>query len=233
MRNRKVSDILYSLLTRYMGAMGMMLYAFDPKDPEDKKLLDDAVAAATEALAKKNRELLEEKKKLQKETGIKPEDMERLETELETVKGQLAEAQKAVKTATKQAEDAAKALEGESSYTRGLLVDQGLTAALMEAGVKNPVHLKAAAALLKTGNSIEVKVDGANRTATVGDKPLAEFVKAWSQSDEGKAFVSAPGNSGSGAGGGSGGGTPAGNLGGTPAERAAAFKAQFPELNSN
>ena len=54
---------------------------------------------------------------------------------------------------------------------------------------------------------VVLTADGENRIAKVGDKPLAEFVKAWAVSDEGKAFVDAPGNSGGGAhGGGSGGG---------------------------
>lgn len=235
MRTRKISDILYGWITRYMAFTGMTLYAFDPKDPADKKLLDDAVAAAvkdaTEGLSEKNKELLAEVKSLKRGREIKPEQLEALESENEELKSKLKDAEKATTTAKKAAEDAGKALEQESGYTRGLLVDQGLTAALMDAGVKNPVHLKAAAALLKSGNAIEVKVDGGTRSAVVGDKPLADFVKAWSQSDEGKAFVSATPNSGSGAGGGSGGGSQAGNMGGTPAERAAAIKAQFPELS--
>lgn len=207
-------------------------YAFDPNDPADAKVLEDAVKAATDALAAKNKQLLGELKTAKKGQEIDPAAYAALEQERDTLTGQLDEANKSLKAAQKAVADTTKALEGEQGFTQRLLVDNGLMAALGEAGVKNPVHLKAAAALIRSSAKVEVKVDGDARTAVVGDKSLGEFVKAWAASDDGKAFVTAPVNSGGNAsgGGGGGGGGGAGNLGGKPAERVDAIKARFPEL---
>jgi hypothetical protein len=178
--------------------------AFDPNDPADKKILADAIAEATGKLETKRDELIAELRAARKKGEIDPKDMERLENELDAVKGQLTEAQKAAKDATKRAETAEKSLTAEQAATQRLLVDQGLTAALTEAGVTNPVMLKAAAAMLR-GEKIEIATDGDNRVAKIGDKLLGDHVKAWAAGDEGKAFVNAPNNGGGGAGGSGGG----------------------------
>jgi hypothetical protein len=78
-------------------------------------------------------------------------------------------------------------------------LDLGLNSALTAAGVK-PELQKAASALLR-GNA-ELSDDG---QISLGGKPLADAIKAWAGSDEGKAFV-ANGNEGGGAPGGGGGG---------------------------
>lgn len=211
---------------------GLTFYAFDPKDPADAKILEDAIAEAVGKLDKKNKELLAELKDARKKGEIDPAKYDALESERDELRDKLAQAEKAKTTAEKAAATATEALKGEQGYTQRLLVDNGLNAALMEAGVKNPVHLKAAAALLRASASIEVKVDGEARKAVVGDKDLAAFVKEWSQSDDGKAFVTAPHNSGGGAGGGDGKGhQTAGNIGGNKDERTAAIAAKFPELS--
>jgi hypothetical protein len=178
--------------------------AFDPNDPADKKILADAIAEATGKLETKRDELIAELRAARKKGEIDPKDMERLENELDAVKGQLTEAQKAAKDATKRAETAEKSLTAEQAATQRLLVDQGLTAALTEAGVTNPVMLKAAAAMLR-GEKIEIATDGESRVAKIGDKLLGDHVKAWAAGDEGKAFVNAPNNGGGGAGGSGGG----------------------------
>lgn len=204
--------------------------AFDANDPADQKILEEAVTAAVAKLDKKNKELQSELRKAKQGAEIDPADVERLERELETATNQLAEANKQLKTVSKQAEDAAKALEGEKGYTSKLLVENGLNAALLESGVKNPAHVKAAAALIRTSGQIEIAAEGETRVAKINGKPLADFVKEWAGSDDGKAFVSAPNNAGGGAPGGQQGGAgtpPVGNLGGTPAERVAAINARF------
>lgn len=71
----------------------------------------------------------------------------------------------------------------------------GLTSALDEINVK-PELRKAALALLKTTANIDD--DG---RITLGEKPLADAISAWSKSDEGKAFI-ANGSTGGGANGG-------------------------------
>lgn len=169
--------------------------------------LDAAIAEAKEAQDAKNRELLAEvkalKADLRKTQEIKPEDFAALEGELEATRAKLAEATKQAKDATKLAEDAKKQLEGESAFTRKLLVENGLRAELAAAGVTNPVHQKAAIAMHAA--MVEIGIDGENRVAKVGDKALADFVKEWAASDEGKHFVAAPINQGGGAPGGKGG----------------------------
>lgn len=197
---------------------------FDANDPETKEALAAAVADAVGKLESKNRELVAELRKAKKGAELDPAEVERLEADLEATRAQLADANKQLKAEKKAAEDAGKALEGERGALQSLLVDNGLSAALLEAGVKNPAHLKAAAALLKTSNAIEIVAgDGGVRTAQVGGKPLAEFVKSWAAGDDGKAFVAAPVNTGGGAaGGGAGaGGNVKANMGGTAEERRA------------
>jgi hypothetical protein len=82
-----------------------------------------------------------------------------------------------------------------------LLIDNGLSEALIKVGVK-PELSKAVKALF--AGQAQIKIDGNNRSALIGDKPLADFINEWSKSDEGKHFVLASSNSGGGAQGGGG-----------------------------
>ncbi len=192
-------------LASYVGASGLMLYAYDPKDPDTIAALDAAVEAAVDKLALKNKELLSELKKAKKGAEIDPQTVADLETQVEKLQGELTAAQKATKDALKAAETATAQLGDESKFTQQLLIDNGLTAALVEAGVKNPAQLKAVTAMMR--GSVAIKVEGAARKAVVGDKELVAYVKEWSLSDEGKQFVAAPQNSGGGSkGSGAGGG---------------------------
>lgn len=177
--------------------------SIDLESPEAKAAIKAAVEEATAALAAKNKELLGELKEARKGKTINPEDVEKLESRIEELTGQLTEAQKTAKTATKQAEAAAKQLADAEGFTQRLLVDNGLTDALTKAGVSNPVHLKAAKALLS--GQVQIVADGDSKVAKVGEKALADFIGEWAKGDEGKFFVAAPNNSGGGANGGSGG----------------------------
>jgi hypothetical protein len=209
-------------------------HAFDPDDADTKAGIAAAVDAAIEGLKKKNDELLGKLRKAQEKSGegIDRAEFERMEAERDEARANLAEAQKQHKAAMKQATDASEALKAEQGFTSRLLIDNGLTTALTEAGVKNPAHLKAAAALLKSNGQLQIVTEGDNRVVKAGDKALGDFVKAWAGGDEGKAFVTAANNSGGGAhgSGGSQGGSHTGNMGGTPAERQAAIAAKYPEL---
>ncbi len=198
MKNR-ISEILYRLISQYCYKTGLVLHAFDPKDPADVALLDERIAQAIEPLANKNKELLGEVKKLKKGAEVDPAVVEQLEAKVEKLEGDLVTANKAAKDATKLAETQAAQLADESGFTQKLLIDNGLTAELVANGVKDPALLKASIAMLRSG--VTIKADGKERTAMVGDKALAAHVKEWSQSDEGKAFVSAKANTGGGAGG--------------------------------
>ena len=182
--------------------------AFDANDKETKaalaKAVKDAVDEAVTGLQAKNTELLGKLKKATKDATISPEDHAALQAELDDTEAKLATALKEAKAATKAADDAKKAFEGESKVAHNLLVDNGLSAALLENGVKKASYLKAAKAML--AGQVVLTVDGDKRIAKVGDKALADFVKEWAGSDEGKSFVDAAVNSGGGANGGAGGG---------------------------
>lgn len=168
--------------------------------PEEKSALAAAIDEAVQGLKTKNAELIDKNKKLQKGQEIDPQTVVDLENQLDAMKGELTTAQKAAKEAAKTAETATKALQAESGFTQKLLVDNGLVSELTKHGVTNPVHLKAAQAMLRSG--VQIVADGDNRTAKFGDKPLADYVKEWATGDEGKHFVAAPSNSGGGAQGG-------------------------------
>ena len=177
--------------------------AIDLNDPEVKAAIkaaaDAAVSEATAGLIAKNQELLGKVKKLQKDAAIDPAEYQALSEAKDTAEAKLAEALKTVKQATAQAEKDRKALEAETGYVSKLLIDNGLTDALLKAGVK-PEMSKAVKAML-TGQ-VSLKVEGDKRLAVVGDKALGDFVTEWAQSDEGKHFVAAPANQGGGANGG-------------------------------
>lgn len=192
----------FSMLTAYMGRAGLMLYAVDPNDQEVQEAIKAAVEAATKPLIEKRDELLGEVKKLRKDSAIKPEDFERLEAERDDLQAKLTQANKDLKTATATAEKATKALTDEQGFTTRLLADNGLSDALVKAGVNNPAHLKAVKAML--AGQVQIVADGDTRVAKVGDKALADYVTEWAKSDEGKHFVSAAQNNGGGAHGGAG-----------------------------
>jgi hypothetical protein len=165
-----------------------------------KEAVDAATEEAVEGLKKKNSELIGKLKAAQKDSAIDPAEHQALQAELDATTAKLTEANKAVKLAITESEKIKKAYENESKVAHNLLVENGLSVALLEAGVKNPAYQKAAKAML--AGQVILTADGENRIAKVGDKPLAEFIKFWAVSDEGKAFVDAPANGGGGASGG-------------------------------
>jgi hypothetical protein len=200
-------EIAFVWLTSYMGRAGLILYAgeFDASTPEAKAAIKDAVekavAEATEGLADKNKQLLAELKEAKKGKTIDPSEVADLERQVETLQGDLKKAQGELKTANATAEKATKDLATEQAFTQKLLVDNGLGDELVKAGVSNPVHLKAVKAIL--ASQVKIVADGENRNAMVGDKKLADFVKEYAASDEGKHFVTASSNSGGNGNGGS------------------------------
>lgn len=154
-------------------------------------------------LKTKVNELIAETKKLKRGADIKPEDLQAAEDRAEKAEQALADANKQVKTLAADRDKAVKALETEAGFTQRLLVENGLREELAAQNVTNPVHQKAAMAML--AGQVQVAAEGDTRVAKVGDKALSDFVKEWAGGDEGKHFVSAPGNGGGGAPGGSGG----------------------------
>ena len=176
--------------------------AFDPNDADVKAAIKAAVDEAVAGLQTKNAELLAKLKKATKDAQIDPSEHAALQSELDATQAKLAEAVKAAKAANTEAEKVKKAFEGESKLTHRLLVENGLTDALTKAGVTNPVHLRAAKAMLS--GQVQLVAEGDNRIAKVGDKALADYVGEWAKGEEGKYFVAAQQNGGGGAPGGAG-----------------------------
>jgi len=163
-----------------------------------QQLIDDAIEEATTGLKTKNTELLGEVKKLRKAGGdVDPAVLEKAERRIEELEGLLLAANKELKTTKGELGKAVKSLEGESGFTQKLLIDNGLSDALVKAGVSNATRLKASIAMLR--GQVKVVAEGDVRKAMVGDKDLGAFVAEWAASDEGKEFVTAAPNSGGGA----------------------------------
>lgn len=177
--------------------------AYDANDADTKKAIEKSIEEAVEGLKTKNTELLAKVKKATAGATIDPAEHQALQAELEAATGKLKEDDKALKTALAEGERARKALETESGFTTRLLIDNGLSEALLKAGVK-PEFNKAAKALLS--GQVALKTEGDKRTPVVGEKALGDFITDWAKSDEGKHFVAAPGNAGGGASGGASGG---------------------------
>lgn len=187
--------------------------------------LDEAVAnaveEATQPLIKKRDELLKEVKVARKNLE-NVGDVEKLHERIEALETERDTLAKQTKETTKQLETVAKQLESESGFTSKLLLDNGLTDALVKAGIKKEL-LPAAKALFS--QQAKVIAEGDTRKAVIGDKELSAFVTEWSASDEGKHFVQAPANGGGGADGSK--GTPNNDLMKlSPVERMNAARAQ-------
>jgi hypothetical protein len=220
--------------------------AYDPNCTETKAAIKAAVEAALEELRQeheddiaglkaKNKDLIQKLSKARQ--GSDEGEVARLEAELEKVQAELVEAKKALKviekdlkTATDRAEAAEASAATEANISREMLVGGGLTQALV--GVNVPAKfLPAVTAMLK--GKVEIKEEGGERKAFVGDKSLGDFIKEWSQSDEGKVYVEAPGNGGGGANGSGNGGPAAGKKLSdmTEAERVELAKTNKPEFD--
>jgi ATP:corrinoid adenosyltransferase len=172
-----------------------------------KAELDAAIEAATtkfqesiDRLETKNAEIVADLRKARKGAEIKPEDLQAAEDRADKAETALKEAQKAAKDATSAKEKAEKALQAEQGFTQKLLIQDGLKSALIANGVKDEDFIDSLAA--KFGATASIVIDGDQRKAMLGDKPMADAIKEWAGSEAGKKFVEAPANSGGGAGGG-------------------------------
>jgi hypothetical protein len=160
-----------------------------------------AVDEATSGLAKKNGELLAELKEARKGKQIDPAELDKLQNKIDELENNLTASQKTIKDQQKAFEQTKAALDSESGFTSKLLLDNGLTDALVKAGVATP-FLPAVKAMLSS--QAKIAIDGDTRKAVIGDKDLSTFVTEWATSDDGKHYIAAPQNNGGGASGGSG-----------------------------
>lgn len=159
-----------------------------------------AIDEATEGLKAKNSELLGKLKKAQKGADIDPAEYQQLAEANQKLTDDLNEARKTLKKMETENGNLKKSYESESSFARRMLIDNSLNESMMNAKVK-PEMMEAVKALLS--GQVNIKVDGDNRVAMLGDKPLNDAVSEWAKSDKGKHFVAAPENQGGGANGGS------------------------------
>jgi hypothetical protein len=172
-------------------------YSKSDLDKAIKEAVDEATKGLKTNLETALDEAKEAKRKLRAASEIKPEDLTAAEERADKAEKALADATKQVTTLTKERDTAVKNLETESAFTHKLVVENGLREQLTAAGVTNPAHQKGAIAML--ASQVQIAAEGDNRVAKVGDKVLADYVKEWAGTDEGKAFVSAPVNGGGGA----------------------------------
>lgn len=161
--------------------------------------IKEAVEEATIGLAKKNQELLGELKDARKGRSIDPAELDKLQEKIDLLELDLSNANKSSKEKDKALKLAQDALVSESGFTHKLLLDNGLTDALVKSGVAAQ-FLPAVKAML--GTQAKIIADGDARKAVIGDKDLTDFISSWVTSDEGKHYISAPANGGGGASGG-------------------------------
>lgn len=167
-------------------------------EAELKAKIEEAVNAATEPLVEKNKQLLNEKKKLQRDQQIDPSDYQALEAQLDKVLADNKALTAANKKLTSDFETAQKAAQTESEFSKNMLVNNELMGALSKVNV--PTHYQDAVKAMFAGK-VELVADGDKRVAKIDGKPVHDFIGEWAKSDTGKYFVAAPVNSGGGVGG--------------------------------
>lgn len=172
--------------------------------------IDAAIEKATsglkesiDKLTSKNEELIGENRKLKRGAEIKPEDLQAAEDRADKAEARIKELEKAAKEATTRADKAEKSLETEQGAARTYALEAELNGAIAEGNVL-PAYVPALKALLAREAKADL-VDG-KYAVLIGDKPAREHVKAFLDTDEGKAFKAAPVNGGGGAPGGKPGG---------------------------
>jgi phage I-like protein len=170
-------------------------------------------AASIEALVKKNKELIEEKRSTK--TGAElhlaeaRDKIDDLQAQLDKISR---ESEKAIKAALKDRDDHAAALDGERAAVSKLLIDTGIDAALDKAKVL-PQYKAAVKALIREQGVTSIESEGDIRRAVATVKKDGKDVKLslddliakeFAASEQGKAFFAAEGSAGAGAQGGAG-----------------------------
>lgn len=145
-----------------------------------------------EAEARAKKEILGEKKQLQaKYETIDPNEYVALQAKVEELSAALEETQTLSKT---QLEQLTNELNVKSSALESVMIDKGITEALMKAEVMPELMDGAKALLIKQAKLVN---DNGEFKALLGDKPLTDAVNEWATGDQGKYFVKAKDNTGS------------------------------------
>jgi len=152
--------------------------------------------AENEAMNAKNKQLLDEMKRVKKQNS--EVDLDAYHKALDRVDSLESENAKLIGEVKLKAKDFEKLTlqigERDASLSK-LLIEDGITNELVKLNV--PAHYMDAVKALHRG-SATLK----DNQAFLGDKPLSEALNEWATSDAGKPFIKAPANSGGGAGGG-------------------------------
>jgi hypothetical protein len=155
-----------------------------------KKIEDLQKQVEAEARAKK--EILGEKKQLQaKYETIDPNEYVALQGKVEELTKALEETQTLSKT---QLEQLTNELNVKSGALESVMIDKGITEALMKAEVMPELMDGAKALLIRQAKLVN---DNGEFKALLGDKPLTDAVNEWATGDQGKYFVKAKDNTGS------------------------------------
>lgn len=161
----------------------------------------DEILASIEAANESNKGLradLAKAKAKAKGADIDPEAHAALQTQVEELTTKLSSTEKQLKTEN---EKLTKAIQSKDGALTKYLIEAQLSDSLSKVGVK-PEFMDASKALLRMQATI--KEANGEYQALIGDKPVSDFVKEWSASDQGKHFVAAAASSGGGAQGGAG-----------------------------
>lgn len=131
-----------------------------------------------------------------KKNPLDPERKRQHEAEVQSIKAVNAQAlEREKKKAADAIAERDKRIEEQAEHVRELLIEGSLTKSLAELGIQGTM-LKASRAILERSVVIEQE-DGETRPKAMiktdlEPMPVSEFVKQWSQSDEGKAFLPQP-----------------------------------------
>jgi chromosome segregation ATPase len=167
----------------------------------DEGALKEAYQDSTKGLSDKVDDLAAEVKKWRKRATAKQqeggEQVGELHDQIESLQEQIANKDKELERAKRDAEKTAAKLTGqlesEQRAVRSMVVENALTDALKSANVMDE-YMDGARALLRS--NVEIVSDGDDRKAVIGEQSLADYVSEWVQSDSGKHYVKATQNSG-------------------------------------
>ena len=180
---------------------------------ENLQTHDAATDAKNKELVLENRKIKNQNKELDFDTYNKVlEENDTLKSELSKTKGEL-------NLKAKDLEKLSGTLTEKENYLKNLTLENSLNEQLTKVGVKAEL-LPAVKALLKGQASVN------ENNVLIGDKAINDFMAEWSATD-GKAYIQAPANSGTGAMGSNGSATTLGKLDGTKSEQEAYIKAKF------
>lgn len=145
-----------------------------------------------EAESRAKKEILGEKKQLQaKYETIDPAEYVTLQAKVEELSAALEQTQTLSKT---QLEQLTNELNVKSGALESVMIDKGITEALMKAEVMPELMEGAKALLIRQAKLVN---ENGEFKALLGEKPLTDAINEWATGDQGKHFVKAKDNTGS------------------------------------